>query len=82
MIQQQKEKTAINTLTQKQVTSSLRITVTGKKKATSRDLRVIKVLKVFKVNVVKTELKVYQVVMDEMAQQVVTDEMAATEKTY
>ena len=75
-----KVKTAINTSIPKQVTSSLRITATGKKKATSRDLRVIKVLKVFKVNVVKTEPKVYQAAMDVMEQQVVTDEMAATEK--
>ena len=54
----------------------------GKKKATSRDLRVTKELKVFKVNVVKTELKVYQAATDEMALQVVTDVMAAMEKTY
>ena len=73
-----KVKTAINTLTQKQVTSSLRITATGIKKATSKDLKVTKVLKVFKVSVVKTEHKVYQDAMDEMAQQVVTDVMAAT----
>ena len=33
-----------------------------------------------KVNVVKTEPKVYQAAMDVMEQQVVTDEMAATEK--
>ena len=60
--------------------SSLRITATGKKKVTSRDLKVTKVHKVFKVNVVKTEPKVYQAAMDVMEQQVVTDEMAATEK--
>jgi hypothetical protein len=54
----------------------------GKKKATSRDLRVTNELKVFKVIVVKTELKVYQAATDEMALKVVTDEMAATEKTY
>ena len=82
MIQQQNEKTAINTLTQKQATSSLRITAHGKKKVTSRDLKGTKVLKVFKVNVVKTEPKVYQAATDVMAQQVVTDVMAATEKTY
>ena len=34
--------------------------------------------KVFKVAMVKTEPKVYQDVMDVMAQQVVTDVMAAT----
>ena len=60
------------------MTSSLRITATGIKKATSKDLKVTKVLKVFKVSVVKTEHKVYQDAMDEMAQQVVTDVMAAT----
>ena len=54
---------------------------TGIKKATSRDLKGTKVLKVFKVSVVKTEHKVYQDATDEMAQQVVTDEMDATEKT-
>ena len=43
-------------------------------------LKGTKVLKVFKVNVVKTEPKVYQAAMDVMEQQVVTDEMAATEK--
>ena len=37
--------------------------------------------KVFKVVMVKTEPKVYQDATDEMAQQVVTDEMDATEKT-
>ena len=47
-----------------------------------KDLKGTKVLKVFKVNVVKTELKVYQAAMDEMALKVVTDEMAAMEKTY
>ena len=47
-----------------------------------KDLKGTKVLKVFKVNVVKTEPKVYQVVMDVMALKVVTDEMAAMEKTY
>ena len=82
MIQQQKEKTAINTLTQKQATSSLRITATGKRKATSKALKGTKVNKVFKVVMVKTEPKVYQDATDVMAQQVVTDEMAATEKTY
>ena len=45
-----------------------------------KDLKGTKVLKVFKVNVVKTEPKVYQAAMDVMEQQVVTDEMAATEK--
>ena len=60
------------------MTSSLRITATGTKKATSRDLKGTKVNKVFKVVMVKTEPKVYQDVMDEMAQQVVTDVMAAT----
>ena len=54
----------------KQATSSLRITATGKKKATSKDLKVTKVNKVFKVVMVKTEHKV------------VTDVMDATEKTY
>ena len=85
MIQQQKVKTAINTLTQKQVTSSLRITATGKKKVTSRDLKETKELKVFKVNVVKTEHKVYQDATDVMEPkdlQVVTVVMDATEKTY
>ena len=43
-----------------------------------KDLKVTKVNKVFKVVMVKTEPKVYQDVMDEMAQQVVTDVMAAT----
>ena len=47
-----------------------------------KDLKGTKVLKVFKVNVVKTEPKVYQAATDVMAQQDVTDEMAATEKTY
>ena len=37
-----------------------------------------RVLKVFKDVMVKTEHKVYQDATDEMAQQVVTDEMAAT----
>ena len=41
-------KTAINTLIPKQVTSSLRITAPGTKKATSKDLRVTKVNKAFK----------------------------------
>ena len=77
-----KVKTAINTSIPKQVTSSLRITATGKKKATSKDLKGTKVNKVFKVVMVKTEPKVYQAAMDEMALKVVTDEMAATEKTY
>ena len=75
-----KVKTAINTSIPKQAMSSLRITATGKKKATSKALKGTKVLKVFKVNVVKTEPKVYQAAMDVMEQQVVTDEMAATEK--
>ena len=79
MIQQQKVKTAINTLIPKQATSSLRIMAHGKKKVTSKDLRVIKVHKDLRV---RMEPKVYQVVMAEMAQQVVTDEMAAMEKTY
>ena len=73
-------KTAINMLIPKQVTSSLRTMEIGTKKATSKDLKGTKVNKVFKVNVVKTELKVYQVVMDVTAQQVVTDVMAATVK--
>ena len=60
MIQQQKVKTAINTLTQKQVTFSLRIMAHGKKKVTSRDLRVIKVQKVHKALKVRMEHKVYQ----------------------
>ena len=54
----------------------------GKKKVTSRDLRVTRVLKVFKD---VTDVKVYQdqqVVTDVMAQQDVTDVMDATEKTY
>ena len=72
----------INTSIQKQATSSLRITAHGKKKATSRDLKETKELKVFKVNVVKTELKVYQDATDVMVQQVVTAVMDATEKTY
>ena len=46
-----------------------------------KDLRVTRVLKVFKVAMVKTEHKVYQDATDEMAQQVVTDVMDATEKT-
>ena len=82
MIQQQKVKTAINTLTQKQVTFSLRITVTGKKKATSKDLKGTKVQKVRKDLKVRMEPKVYQAATAVMAQQVVTDVMAATEKTY
>ena len=68
----------INTLTQQQATSSLRITAHGKKKATSRDLKETKELKVFKVNVVKTELKVYQDATAVMEQQVVTDVMVKT----
>ena len=60
------------------MTSSLRTTAHGKKKATSRDL---KVTKVFKVNVVKTESKVYQVAMDVMERKDQQDVMAATEKT-
>ena len=47
--------------------SSLRITATGTKKVTSRDLRVIKVQKVRKDLKVRMELKVYQVAMDVMA---------------
>ena len=43
-------------------------------------LKGTKVLKVFKVNVVKTEPKVYQAAMDEMAHKDQQDEMAATEK--
>ena len=82
MIQQQKVKTAINTLTQKQVTFSLRITAHGKKKVTSRDLRVIKVQKERKDLKVRMELKVYQDATDVMVQQVVTAAMDATEKTY
>ena len=58
--------------------SSLRITATGTKKVTSRDLRVIKVQKVRKDLKVRMELKVYQVAMDVMAQQDVTDVMDAT----
>ena len=50
-------KTAINMLIPKQVTSSLRITATGIKKATSKDLKGTKVNKVFKVNVDVTERK-------------------------
>ena len=73
-------KTAINTLIPKQATSSLRITTHGTKQATSKDLKGTKVNKVFKVATVKTELKVYQVVMDVTAQQVVTDVMDATVK--
>ena len=46
-----------------------------------KDLKGTKVLKVFKVSVVKTEHKVYQDAMAVMAQQVVTDVMAATVKT-
>ena len=61
--------------------SSLRITATGTKKVTSRDLRVIKVQKVRKDLKVRMELKVYQVAMDVMAQQDVTDVMDATVKT-
>ena len=82
MIQQQKVKTAINTLTQKQATSSLKITAHEKKKVTSRDLRVTRVLKVFKD---VTDVKVYQDqrdatdVMEPKDLQAVMD---ATEKTY
>ena len=54
----------------------------GKKKATSKDLRVIKVQKVHKDLKVWMEPKVYQAATDEMALKVVTDEMAATGKTY
>ena len=43
-------------------------------------LKGTKVLKVFKVNVVKTEPKVYQAAMDVMAHKDQQDEMAATEK--
>ena len=75
-----KVKTAINTSIPKQAMSSLRITATGKKKATSKALKGTKVLKVFKVNVVKTEPKVYQAATDEMAHKDQQDEMAATEK--
>ena len=74
-------KTAINTLIPKQATSSLRITATGIKKATSKALKGTKVNKVFKVVMVKTEHKVYQDATDVMAQQVVTDVMDATVKT-
>ena len=64
------------------MTSSLRITATGIKKATSKDLRVTKVTKVFKVVMVKMEHKVYQDATDVMALKVVTDVMDATVKTY
>ena len=52
----------------------------GKKKVTSRDLRVIKVQKVHKDLKVWMEPKVYQAATDEMAHKDQQDEMAATEK--
>ena len=63
------------------MTSSSRTTAHGKKKVTSRDLKVTKVHKVFKVVMVKTEHKVYQVAMDVMERKDQQDVMAATEKT-
>ena len=81
MIQLQKVKTAINTSIQKQATSSLRITATGKKKATSKDLRVTKVHKVFKD---VTDVKVYQGqrdATDVMEHKDLQDVMDAMEKT-
>ena len=81
MIQLQKVKTAINTLTQKQVTFSLRITAHGKKKATSKDLRVIKVQKVHKDLKVRMERKVYQDATDVMEHKDLQDVMDAMEKT-
>ena len=62
--------------------SSLRITATGTKKATSRDLKGTKVNKVFKVVMVKTEHKVYQDATDVMEPKDQQAVMDATEKTY
>ena len=61
---------------------SLKITEHGKKKATSKDQKATKENKVFKVNVDKTEPKVYQVVMAVMELQDVTDAMVEMEKMY
>ena len=61
---------------------SLRITETGKMKATSKDQKATKELKVFKVNVDKMEHKDQQDAMAVMEPQDVTDEMDVTEKTY
>ena len=63
------------------MTFSLRITAHGKKKVTSRDLRVIKVQKVRKDLKVRMELKVYQDATDVMEHKDQQDVMAATEKT-
>ena len=52
------------------MTFSLRITAHGKKEGNIKgDLKETKELKVFKVNVVKTEHKVYQDATDVMVQQ-------------
>ena len=64
------------------MTFSLRITATGKKKVTSRDLRVIKVQKVRKDLKVRMELKVYQDATDVMEPKDQQAVMDATEKTY
>ena len=61
---------------------SLRITATGKKKATSKAPKGDKGEQGLSRSwMVKTEHKVYQDATDVMAQQVVTDVMDATEKT-